>query len=648
MSEQDTYRFPEIKRPGMTGDAAPIDHYAKMMRDVEVQAFEQGRIEGRKRTLAIEQEQTLALSELLSQAGRLLEGQHVKTRVSCEEEMIRSALTLAQAIVSHHIQNHPETADRIVRSALEMTAGQECFKIRAHPSDCETIRTMMQAAAPDTNAWHAIQIGSDPKLQKGGCLIETEIGSIDARIDQQLAVFANTLATALAESRAAIHRSVDIPISVENYMQKVKAASPIKVYGHVTKVVGLVVEANGPKVQLGCMCDIYGDENQRPVNAEVLGFRDRTVLMMPLEEIKTIGPGSRVVARPEKASISVGPELLGRIINGLGHPIDGRGPLEASLDYPIYAAPINPLLRQRIRVPLDLGIRAINSLVTVGCGQRMGIFSGSGVGKSVLMGMIARHSSADVNVIALIGERGRELNEFIEKELGEEGLKRSVVVVATSDHLPLVRVRGAFVATAIAEFFRDRGLTVNLMMDSLTRFAMAQREIGLALGEPPTTKGYTPSVFTMLPKLLERAGTSDHSGSITGLYTVLVEGDDMNDPIADAARSILDGHIVLSRDLAHQNHYPAIDVLQSISRVMPDIASLQHKHNAGRLKELMAVYSKSEDLINIGAYVKGSSKAIDHAIAKIDHIKAFLRQGMNERVAFEESLQNLDDMMNRD
>jgi flagellum-specific ATP synthase len=275
----------------------------------------------------------------------------------------------------------------------------------------------------------------------------------------------------------------------------------------------------------------------------------------------------------------------------------------------------------------------------------MGIFAGSGVGKSVLMGMIARKSSADVNVIALIGERGRELNEFIEKDLGAEGLKKSVVVVATSDHLPLVRVRGAFVATAIAEYFRDKGLKVNLMMDSLTRFAMAQREIGLALGEPPTTKGYTPSVFTLLPKLLERAGTSDHSGTITGLYTVLVEGDDMNEPIADAARSILDGHIVLSRDLAAQNHYPAIDVLRSISRVMDDIAGLQHKHNAGRLKELLATYRKAEDLINIGAYVAGSNPGIDRAIEKIGDINGFLRQEMNESIHYEDSLAQLDKIM---
>ncbi|MBI5062995.1 MAG: flagellar protein export ATPase FliI [Desulfatitalea sp.] len=433
---------------------------------------------------------------------------------------------------------------------------------------------------------------------------------------------------------------------MDHYSQRIKTVVPIKAYGHVSKVVGLVVEANGPMVQMGTICDIHGNDQDRPVTAEVLGFRDRTVLMMPLEDIRNIGPGSKVVARQEKASVAVGDKLLGRIIDGLGNPIDGRGPLSTDREYSIYAKPINPLLRQRIRTPLDLGIRAINGLLSVGCGQRMGIFAGSGVGKSVLMGMIARKSNAHVNVIALIGERGRELNDFIEKELGEEGLKKSVVVVATSDHLPLVRVRGAFVATAIAEYFRDQGMTVNLMMDSLTRFAMAQREIGLALGEPPTTKGYTPSVFTLLPKILERAGTSDHAGSITGLYTVLVEGDDMNEPIADAARSILDGHIVLSRDLSHQNQYPAIDVLRSISRVMEDIATLQHKHNAGRLKELLATYRKAEDLINIGAYVAGSNPAIDRAVAKIDQINGYLRQNITEHVTFEESLLQLEKIMN--
>jgi len=334
-----------------------------------------------------------------------------------------------------------------------------------------------------------------------------------------------------------------------------------------------VIEANGPASRIGAICDIHPMGNQPAIRAEIQGFRGNRVLLMPLEEIRGIGPGSLVVARNERATIAVGDGLLGRVIDGLGNPIDGKGPIPSKSAYPIYGNPINPLERKRINQPLDIGIRAINGLLSVGCGQRMGIFSGSGVGKSVLMGMIARNTSADVNVIALIGERGRELNDFIEKELGPQGLRRSVVVVATSDHLPLIRMRGAFIATAVAEYFRDQGMHVNLMMDSVTRFAMAQREIGLALGEPPTTKGYTPSVFTLLPKLLERAGTSSNYGTITGLYTVLVEGDDLDEPIADAVRSILDGHIVLSRDLAMQNHYPAIDVMKSISRVMVDITT---------------------------------------------------------------------------
>ena len=348
-----------------------------------------------------------------------------------------------------------------------------------------------------------------------------------------------------------------------------------------------------------------------------------------------------MVARQQRAIIPVGPGLLGRVIDGLGNPIDNKGPIFVESEYPIYSAPINPLSRKRISQPLDLGIRALNGLLTVGCGQRIGIFSGSGVGKSVLLGMIARKTRADVNVIALIGERGRELNEFIEKELGEEGLKRSVIVVATSDHLPLIRMRGAFIATAIAEFFRDQGKHVNLMMDSVTRFAMAQREIGLALGEPPTTKGYTPSVFTLLPKLCERAGTSANRGTITGLYTVLVEGDDTNEPIADALRAILDGHINLTRDLAAQNHYPAIDVLQSISRVMDDIVDSEHRQYANKLKETLAIYRKAEDLINIGAYVAGSNPKIDYAIEMVEKINSYLKQDIDETTDFNASISQL-------
>ena len=434
---------------------------------------------------------------------------------------------------------------------------------------------------------------------------------------------------------------MDTGFSLDKYRDCLDTACTIRASGKVTNVIGLVIEARGPVSRLGTVCDIYTKGEAQKITAEVLGFRDNHVLMMPLEEIRGIGPGCRVVARQQRAIISVGAGLLGRVIDGLGHPIDNKGPIFVESEYPIYGAPINPLSRKRISQPLDLGIRAINGLLTVGCGQRIGIFSGSGVGKSVLLGMIARKTRADVNVIALIGERGRELNEFIEKELGEEGLKRSVIVVATSDHLPLIRMRGAFIATAIAEFFRDQGKHVNLMMDSVTRFAMAQREIGLALGEPPTTKGYTPSVFTLLPKLCERAGTSANQGSITGLYTVLVEGDDTNEPIADALRSILDGHINLTRDLATQNHYPAIDVLSSVSRVMDDIISPNQRKHATKLKETLATYRKAEDLINIGAYVNGSNPKIDYAIEMIEKINSFLRQDVDDTTDFDNSTAQL-------
>jgi flagellum-specific ATP synthase len=430
-------------------------------------------------------------------------------------------------------------------------------------------------------------------------------------------------------------------IDFNKYRLVLETLDPIKANGKVTKVVGLLTEANGPMSMLGTICDIYPNGSAAKVSAEVLGFKDDKVLLMPLEEFRGIAPGSRVVAKQQRALIGVSRQLLGRVIDGLGNPLDGKGPISIEDEYPIYTDPMNPLLRKRISRPLDTGIRAISGLVTIGCGQRIGIFSGSGVGKSVLLGMIARKTSADVNVIALIGERGREVNEFIERDLGEEGLKRSVVVVATSDHLPLIRMRGAFIATAIAEYFRDHGKQVILMMDSVTRFAMAQREVGLAIGEPPTSKGYTPSVFSLLPKLLERAGTSPNQGTITGLYTVLVESDDMNEPIADAVRAILDGHIVLSRDLAMQNHYPAIDILSSVSRVMDEIIEPEHRKNANKLKAILDTYRKSEDLINIGAYVTGSSPKIDYAIQMIDKLNAYLRQDIEETFTFEDSIQQL-------
>ena len=435
-------------------------------------------------------------------------------------------------------------------------------------------------------------------------------------------------------------------IDIKRYHKIVADLDPIRANGKITKVIGLVAEANGPISRVGSICDIHSRGDMPKIKAEVVGFKDNRVLLMPLGEIRGIEPGNRVVAKQQKVLTHVGKGLLGRVIDGLGNPIDGKGPITYDSEYPLYKNPVNPLLRKRITRPLDMGIRSISGLLTIGCGQRVGIFSGSGVGKSIMLGMIARKTTADVNVIALIGERGREVNDFIERDLGAEGLKSSVVVVATSDSLPLIRMRGAFIATAIAEYFRDQGKHVILMMDSVTRFAMAQREIGLAAGEPPTTKGYTPSVFALLPKLLERAGTSSGDGSITGLYTVLVEGDDMNEPIADAVRSVLDGHIVLSRGLAMKGHYPAIDILNSISRLRDDIITSKHRETANRLREVLATYKKAEDLINIGAYVAGSNPDIDYAIEMIGKVNDYLRQEVEEVVSFDESVQQLEGLLN--
>ena len=377
------------------------------------------------------------------------------------------------------------------------------------------------------------------------------------------------------------------------------------------------------------------------VLAEVVGFREGRVLLMPLGEMRGVEPGSAIRLVGEQAGVPVAESLLGRVIDGLGKPMDGKGPLRAETQYPLYATPLNPMERERILEPVDVGVRAINGLLTLGKGQRIGILAGSGVGKSTLLGMIARHTAADISVIALIGERGRELKDFIERDLGPEGLARSVVVVATSDQPPLVRMRGAYLATAISEFFRDKGRDVILMMDSVTRFAMSSREVGLAIGEPPTSRGYTPSVFGQLPKLLERAGTCMGKGSITGIYTVLVEGDDMNEPIADAVRSIVDGHIILSRDLASQGHYPSIEVMGSISRCMTDVVPKEQMRFAHKFLEVMSTYRRAEDLINIGAYAKGSNPKIDIAITMIDRLNGYLRQPVEEKISFAESARQL-------
>ncbi len=430
---------------------------------------------------------------------------------------------------------------------------------------------------------------------------------------------------------------------------ELEAYEPVRFYGRVKNIVGLFVESEGPATFMGELCYIHPDTGSKgdngvnggPILAEVVGFKGDSVLMMPFGDLAGVSVGSRVEATGRLVSVKVGEQIVGRILDGLGNPIDGKGPVPWELELPIYRPAPHPLQRSMITEVLPTGVKAIDAFLTIGKGQRVGIFAGSGVGKSTLLGMIAKYAKADVNVIALVGERGREVREFIEKNLGEEGLKKSVVVVATSDMPPVLRKAACFVAMTIAEYFRDyHGLDVLFMMDSVTRFAMAQREIGISVGEPPTTRGYTPSVFSLLPKLLERAGTSD-KGSITGIFTVLVEGSDMEEPVADAVRAILDGHIVLTRELASKSHYPAIDVLQSVSRLMYDIVDREHYELASKARSLLATYREAEDLINIGAYKAGSNPEIDEAIKYKGRIDSFLKQGMDEHYDFEKSLELL-------
>jgi flagellum-specific ATP synthase len=428
-------------------------------------------------------------------------------------------------------------------------------------------------------------------------------------------------------------------LNEQKYLDPLSRAVLYGFTGKVNKAVGLTLEAILPGAAIGSICRLDIAPNTKPVLAEVIGFRGNSVVLMPLEETHGINSQSRVTLISKQASVRVSDQLLGRVFDGSGNPMDRRPMPTDGVEMPLYAKPVNPLDREPITDVLDLGVRALNGLITCGSGQRMGIMAGSGVGKSVLLGMTARYTKADVNVIALVGERGREVREFLERDLGPEGLARSVVVVATSEQSALLRMRAAYLATTIAERFADQGKKVLLMMDSLTRFCMAQREIGLSMGEPPATKGYTPSVFATLPRLLERAGArGDKGGSITGLYTVLVEGDDMDDPIADAARGILDGHIVLSRHLADKGHFPSIDVLRSISRVMSSVATQEHKDLAQAMRELMSTYREAEDLINIGAYVRGSNPKIDKAIALNDFITRFLRQDVRDKTSTQDTV----------
>lgn len=437
---------------------------------------------------------------------------------------------------------------------------------------------------------------------------------------------------------------MNISFDFKEYEKILENTESVSYYGEVCRVIGLTVESIGPHARVGEVCLIYPlKEDANPVEAEVVGFKDNNILLMPYGELSCIGPGSKVVSTNRALTVPVGMGFIGRILDGLGKPMDDKGDIRTVEYYNVDNSPPDPLKRERIREVLPLGIKAIDGLLTCGRGQRIGLFAGSGVGKSTLLGMIARNAKADVNVITLVGERGREVRDFIEKDLKEEGLKKSVLVIATSDRPALVRVRAAMIGTSIAEYFRDKGLNVLFLMDSLTRFAMAQREIGMTSGEPPVSRGYTPSVFATLPRLLERTGNSD-KGSITGIYTVLVDGDDMNEPIADTVRGILDGHIVLSRALANRNHYPAIDILASVSRVMPDIVSKEHITLANKVRGVMSVYRDVYDLITIGAYKKGTNPEIDRSIDLHKEIEAFLCQGIEEGFAFEDTLNIIRDI----
>jgi flagellum-specific ATP synthase len=414
--------------------------------------------------------------------------------------------------------------------------------------------------------------------------------------------------------------------TLTRYRDLVRRTDPLPVSGRVVRTVGLVVESSGPRARVGEICELRRDDGEPPLPLEVVGFREGLLLTVPLGTTTGIRPGDVIVARGGAATVPVGDALLGRVVDGLGRPIDGGGAVAATDEYPLIPPPLNPLDRDPVVTPIGTGVRAIDGMLTVGRGQRLGLFGGSGVGKSTLLGMMTRGTSADVTVIGLVGERGREVRSFLEHDLGPEGLRRAVVVCSTSDNPSLLRLRAAYTATSIAEYFRDQGKQVLLLMDSVTRFAMAQREVGLAAGEPPTAKGYPPSVFALLPQLLERAGNVRGRGGITAFYTVLVEGDDNNEPVADAVRAILDGHIVLSRDLASSNHYPAIDILQSVSRTMPDVSTVEHRLKAGQVREWLATIRSAEDLVNVGAYVSGSNPRIDEALARRDSIATFLRQ----------------------
>ena len=559
-----------------------------------------------------------------------------------EEDIVNLIITIYEKVLYKRVEEDRDLILSLVLNGIKDLEIKDKLTIIVSKDDYEVIEENKKHILAKATLIDDIEIRVDNDMVKGDCILETSKGDVDVSINNQLKEIKELIVSILNNE----WWNMEEKVNIQKYIEQIREKRFIKFIGNITKVTGLTIESNGPMASIGELCYIYPHNKAKPVLAEVVGFKDDNILLMPLGHMEGIASGSKVIASGKTLKVHVGEELKGRILDGLGNPIDGKGPIPSKKTYDVSNTPPNPLERQVIKEPLTLGVKAIDGLLTFGKGQRMGIFAGSGVGKSTLMGMIARNSSADINVIGLIGERGREVREFIEKDLREEGLKRSIVVVATSDQPALIRVKGAMVATAIAEYFRDLGKDVMLLMDSVTRFAMAQREIGLAIGEPPVTRGFTPSVFSVLPKLLERAGTSS-KGSITGLYTVLVDGDDLNEPITDTVRGILDGHIVLSRKLANQNHYPAIDVLASVSRVMPSIVDDEHLNIANTIKNTMAVYRESEDLINIGAYKKGSNREIDKAIDVKEDIDRFLKQRVLESYPLNETIEFMMNIANK-
>jgi FliI/YscN family ATPase len=536
---------------------------------------------------------------------------------SVEPFLQKIILRLLEKLTGQQSELHAALVRENIKRALAITQEPgEMLTLHLHPKDYQRF------APADQEGIKNLRLVPDKRITPGGCLLEGRYGSLDARWETQM-----------EEVEKALTGHTDLRRPLEEIEEAITAAAMVRSEGRVENIVGTVIESRGPAVAVGEQCDIITNDQGASIRAEVIGFKQENALLMPLGEKQGIGPGNRVVARGWQFTVKVGKQMLGRVLNGLGEPLDGLGPWQEEARISIHGQPNNPMERRTIREPLYTGIRAIDGLLTCGKGGRMGIFAGSGVGKSVLLGMMGRNTAADVNVIALIGERGREVKEFIERDLGPEGLARSVVVAVTSDESPVVRIHGASLAASVAEYFARLGKDVLFMMDSVTRFAMAHREIGLAIGEPPTTKGYTPSTFAALPKLLERSGLFQAHGSITGFYTVLVEGDDMDEPVADHVRSILDGHVVLSRSLFAQNHFPAIDVLNSISRLSKEVLEPRRRALPGMIRDQIATVREAQDLINIGAYVRGSNPKIDQALSVIGQIEAFLKQDLSEHTA---------------